>query len=369
MQRVFVASAILAFSWQASAPAVLSRAGAREPVYPGKTWAHKAPGEVGLDPARLDAFRDYVRGRGCVVRHGYMVYGWGDQARRADVASACKPWYTHFLFKAIEEGRLEGIDSPVRGFEPRLDPLNAALGFKDRNILWRHLACQTSGYGVQEPPGAAFDYSDYNITLFFDTLFLKVYGTTWEKVDADVLHPKLTDPLQCEDRPTLMAFGTENRPGRLGISVRDFARFGLLYLRKGNWSGRPLLAEKHATTAVSSPLAASLARTKGRPAEMIPRQRSIGGGNNQTDHYGGYSFTWWVNGVGREGRRLWPDAPPDAFGAFGHGDIRAMVVIPDLDLIVSWNDAKTEGPAMTNQALRLLVEAVVSRRGARKAGI
>ena len=40
-----------------------------------------------------------VGGRGCVVRHGLMAFAWGDQARRADVASACKPVFAHFLFR------------------------------------------------------------------------------------------------------------------------------------------------------------------------------------------------------------------------------------------------------------------------------
>ena len=94
---------------------------------------------------------------------------------------------------------------------------------------------QTSGYGVAEAPGTAFDYNDWQMALLADTLFLEVYGTTWPAVDAESLLPRLTDPLGCQDDPTLLAFGAGDRPGRLAISVRDFARFGLLYLRRGRW--------------------------------------------------------------------------------------------------------------------------------------
>ena len=79
---------------------------AQVPVYPGSTWAEKAPAEVGMDAAKLDAVRAHVGGRGCVVRHGYMVYTWGDASQRGDVASAAKPWYSHFLFRAVEEGKI-----------------------------------------------------------------------------------------------------------------------------------------------------------------------------------------------------------------------------------------------------------------------
>ncbi len=330
---------------------------ATQPVYPAKEWETKKPEEVGLDEQKLKELSAYAGGFGCVVRYGYMVYTWGDAGMRKDVASAVKPFYTHFLLKAVEEGKLKSIDDRVANFEPRLSALNEALGYKDRKITWRHLSNQISCYGVREWPGDAFDYSDYNMAIFFDTLMLNVYKATFETVDANVLHPKLTDILGCQDNPTFMAFGAEGRPGRLAISPRDFARFGLLYLRKGKWIDKQLISPQHVKLVTASPLPLSIPRTEGKSAEMIPQQRSIGGGNNQCDHNGSYSFAWWVNGIGRDGSRNWPDAPNDVFGCFGHGDIRAMVVVPTLDLIVSWNDAKIEGNKMVNHALKLLKEA------------
>lgn len=331
-----------------------------EPVYPGERWLRKRPEEAGLDRDGLAEFRDYVGGRGCVVRYGYLVYGWGDFTRRGDVASAAKPVYAHFLFKALELGKISSLDERVVRYEPRLAELNPDLGHKDREITWRHLITQTSCYGVTERPGTAFDYNDWAMALFLDLLFLKVYGATYEDVDEKVLHPLLTDPLGCEDDPTFMAFGTEDRPGRLAISPRDFARFGLLYLRKGSWRGKRLISERYAVMAVTSPLPNSIPRTKARPAQMLPGQRSIGSRripDDQTDHFGSYSFLWWVNGVDREGRRHWPDAPKDTFAALGHNGMRSMIVIPSLELIVSWNDSKVNGREMINEALKLLVEA------------
>ncbi|UCG48298.1 MAG: serine hydrolase [Phycisphaerales bacterium] len=337
-------------------------AGRQELVYPGRKWATRSPEQAGLDAGKLKELSAYAGGFGCVVRGGYMVYTWGDAGRRMDVASAVKPLYTHFLLKAVEEGRLASIDRPVCEVEPALRSLNKRLGYKDLAITWRHLCNQVSCYGVEERPGEAFDYSDYNMALLFDSLFLKLYGTTWERVDEEVLHPKLTDPLQCEDDPTFMAFGTGNRPGRLAMSPRDFARFGLLYLRKGMWKGSRLISAEHVKMAVTRPLPTSIPRTKGKSAEMIAGQRSIGGGNNQCDHAGSYSNAWWVNGIGRDGKRNWPDAPADVYGCFGHGDIRVMVVMPGLDLIVSWNNTKIKGHEKVNHALKLLKDAVVEKK-------
>jgi hypothetical protein len=41
--------------------------------------------------------------------------------------------------------------------------------------------------------------------------------------------------------------------------------------------------------------------------------------------------------------------------------MRALVVIPSLDLIASWNDSPNETPEKEAEAMRLLAECIVSR--------
>ena len=90
-------------------------------------WPTASPSEVGLQPEALDDYARFMGGRGCVVRHGKLAFSWGDPKIRGDVASACKPIFTHFLLLALDEGRIPSIDAPVRVLEPRLDALNPAL--------------------------------------------------------------------------------------------------------------------------------------------------------------------------------------------------------------------------------------------------
>ena len=332
----------------------------RQPAYPAEEWSIVAPHEVGLDADLLRQFAELVGGRGCVVRHGRMAYAWGDISRRGDVASAAKPVYAHFIINAVEQGLIESFDAPVQALEPRLAALNSDLGHKDREITWRHMAHQTSCYGVAERPGEAFNYNDYHMALLVDTLFNGAYGVSLDSVDQAVLQPLLTDVLQCQDSPTLLAFGPEDRPGRLAISPRDFARFGLLYLREGLWRDHQVISREHALMVRAEPVPPEVPQSTGAEAEMIEGQRSHGSRqipDNQCDHLGSYSWLWWINGVDRDGRRHWPDAPRDAFGAFGHGGPRAMVVLPSLDMVVSWNDAAIDTPEEENQALALLAAA------------
>lgn len=336
-----------------------------EQVYPGVTWEMRAPEEVGLVRDKLDALKDLVGGRGCVVRHGYMVYTWGDQSKSADIASAVKPVISTLLLFAVQEGKIKSVDDKVAEFEPRLKTLNNG---KDADITWRHLASQTSGYGLAEPPGEAYAYNDYAMALYYDVLIQKVF----KEDGTHILKTRLADVLQFQDRYTFEAFGPNDRPGRLAISVRDFARFGLLYLRNGRWRSRQLLKPELIRLVLSSPVPADTPLTSGKEAEMLPNQRSLGGGKNQTPVGPGYySFNWWLNRTDNAGRRLYVDAPPDTYVASGHGGKRMLWVIPSLDLIVSWNDAEVDdhdaspGNPNTkcNQAARLMKESVVEMKG------
>src|SRR5262245_52065334 len=340
-----------------------SGAAGSESVYPGAHWEKRAPETVGLSADKLKALAELVGGRGCVVRDGYLVFSWGDPAKSGDIASAVKPVVSTLLLLAVQQGKIKGVDAKLADFEPRLRDLNRG---KDAGITWRPLASQTSGYGLAEAPGVAYAYNDFALALYYDTLTRQVY----KQDGTRVLKEQLGDVLGFQDRYTFEAFGPDDRPGRLAVSVRDLARFGLLYLRGGRWNDRQVLKPELVRLAVSSPVPADLPRSEGKAAEMLPKQRTLGGGKNQTPVGPGvYSFNWWVNRTDKDGNRLFPDLPPDAFVASGHGGKRALWVVPSLDLVVAWNDtgiddhdASPGNPkARCNQAARLMRDAAVRR--------
>jgi len=339
-------------------PANTGTAGAA--VFPGKKWETRAPEQLGLSSNKLAEFSALVSGRGCVVRHGYMAFTWGDQTKSSDVASAFKPVLSTLMLMAVQEGKVASVDEPIARFEPRLRSLNNG---KDAAMTWRHLASQMSGYGWSEPPGAAYAYNDYAITLYYDTLTERVFGTN----GTEVLRTRLAEPLGFEDTFTHDAFGPNNRPGRLALSCRDFARFGLMILRGGRWHDRQVLKPELVRLAISSPISPDVPLTRGLEAAMLPKQRSMGGGKNITPVGPGcYSFNWWLNTTNQDGQRLFADAPADAYFASGHGGKRVLAIFPSLDLIACWNDSAIEDHDQSpgnpntrnNQALRALLAAV-----------
>jgi CubicO group peptidase (beta-lactamase class C family) len=331
-------------------------------IFPGKQWQTCSPEAAGLSGEKLAALTNLVGGRGCVVRRGWLAFTWGDSAKSSDVASAFKPLLSTLLWVAIQEHRLPGPDALVADFEPRLGTLNDG---KDAAITWRHLASQTSGYGLVENSGAAYSYNDFALALYYDTLTERVFGTN----GTEVLRTRLAEPLQFEDRCTFNAFGAGNRPGRLALSCRDFARFGLLVLRHGRWRDRQLIPASAFVAMTNSLVPPGFPLTSGKEAAMLPNQRSIGGTRNITPVGPGYySFNWWLNRTNAAGQRLFADAPPDAFAASGHGGMRVLFLVPSHDLIVCWNDSRIEdhdkspgNPATKmNQAARLIREAVLA---------
>ncbi len=150
-----------------------------------------------------------------------------------------------------------------------------------------------------------------------------------------------------------------------GLRVEGVSRCAIT--NEGTSSARAITrSTSRSNASLGSPVPGDLPRTAGKQAEMLPEQRTLGGGKDQTPLGPGvYSFNWWVNRDGKDGKRLFADLPADAYVASGHGGKRALWVVPSLDLIVAWNDAKIDDHnaalanpmAKCNQAARLIREA------------
>ena len=140
MSSIRLATAV---AWAALLPALFVQtvlaAESAPPIFPGESWADKTPAEMDLDAGKLAAARDYAltgEGSGMIVRDGYAVMRWGDQAKRYDLKSSTKSLGSTLLGVAILDGKIQLDDlaikhQPSLGIPPED---NAKTGWIEKTI-------------------------------------------------------------------------------------------------------------------------------------------------------------------------------------------------------------------------------------------
>jgi CubicO group peptidase (beta-lactamase class C family) len=235
------------------------------------------------------------------------------------------------LMFAIQEGKVQGVDQPIREFGWELKP-------KDHDLTFRHLGAMTSGYARPERPGEAWSYNDFAIQLYQKTLFDRVF-----KADPDEVAnaPARFGALGLEDG---LAFRKSNR--RISASPRDFARIAWFWLNRGAWNGQQILPRASFDAMMKPQVPKDLPLTRQASTDDYLKIGSYGGGS---DHFskcgpGTYGFNWWFNRTGRDhpDRLTWPDAPDDLFMAVGAGG-NCAAMVPSLGAVVVALDAKWGG--------------------------
>jgi len=118
---------------------------------------------------------------------------------------------------------------------------------------------------------------------------------------------------------------------------RDFARIGWLWMNRGNWNGKQLLARKFFDDYMKPqvPISLPLSKTHSKADDYLGID-SYGGVPRPTEYGPGkYGFNWWFNAPeGDSDKPFLPDAPADTVMAIGRGG-NFMVMMPSLGLLVA----------------------------------
>ncbi|MGE3818710.1 MAG: hypothetical protein AB7I30_04695 [Isosphaeraceae bacterium] len=326
-------------------------------VYPKGSWERKTPEELGLDPAKLDALAESLEGRGCVVKDGYVVKAWGDQAEKSDYYSSAKPILSTLLFFALKEGKVKSVDQPLADFGWEFRP-------KDRTMTFRHLGAMSGGYARPEAPGAAWSYNDFAINLYQKTLFDRVFAGcgTPEQVAHD---PERLGALGLEDG---LSFRAKNR--RISGSVRDLARLGWFWKNEGNWDGRQILPRSYFDEYKKPQAPKDLPQTARAETDDYLGIGTYGGGSDHFTTYGPgiYGFNWWFNARGRThpDAKTWPDAPDDVFLTLGFAG-NSSAILPSQNAVLvalkaRWGDVEPgKSDSQMNKVLKAFTEAVTPK--------
>jgi CubicO group peptidase (beta-lactamase class C family) len=289
-----------------------------EAVFPAPDWQVDKPEAQQMSPEGLEKvgawLKDHGSKTGLVVRHGRIVGEWyfGDAAPQSKylVYSTTKSFASTAAGLAIAAGKLN-LDSKLGDFFPDANPpekreitvrqlLSMSTGaHNDNEILGRRdlFAYVLKELPMDAAPGEKWDYNNSGLSLLSPVVH-KATGQNIVQILDEGIFRKIgveRDDWTWEERD-----GMPIPYSGLHITARALARFGLLFLNKGQWRGSKIVSSTWVTEATRASQA------------LNP----------------GYGYLWWNNSTG-----AWPDVPADAFAAMGRFG-NHMLIVPSLDLIV-----------------------------------
>lgn len=211
---------------------------------------------------------------------------------------------------AIGEGCIGSVDDPVSDYIPQMEgtevgeiPIKACLqmasgldfdedtdmnGYSMKTLMGIPAMNIIAKLSLQEKP---FTYRRY---LSINT---EILGEIISKATGQHLAAYMQEKLWSKIGPEQDAYWTLNNGkelamGGLSVSLRDFARFGRLYLNGGNWNGEQIVPSDWVKDSVD-----------------ISADYSKPGANHDSYNAIGYGYQWWVP-EGSEGEFL-------AIGVYG----------------------------------------------------
>ncbi|MCS5587316.1 MAG: beta-lactamase family protein [Porticoccaceae bacterium] len=267
-----------------------------ELLYPNTGWVGGSPQQVAIEPSKMHrlfelSFEDPATQAVVLIKDGLLIgerYAEGfDRHSPATSWSMAKSFYAALIGISIDRGEIGHLDDKVGKY---------LSYFNDdrREITLRHLLDMTSGLenpahehenmffaqdhlayakavGVEKPPGTLFEYNNVNSMLLADIL-LQATGIPADELLRDRIFNNigLTDATLWQD-----AEGNPLTYCCIDATPRQYARFGLLFARSGQWQGRQIIPR------------AFVDNTFGKTWDNLPSTTI------QQDR--GYSLHWWIS--------------------------------------------------------------------------
>jgi CubicO group peptidase (beta-lactamase class C family) len=221
--------------------------------------------------------------------------------------SLAKSFVSALVGVALAEGLIRSVDAPIvdylpelknRGFDPitirNLLTMGSGIRYRLGLFPWDEFALAgfypdlrkllLSDLEVVEPPGQSFHYNNFNTELMGMILERVTHRTL-----SEYLQEKIWKPLGME-YPAI--WSTDSEADGLELSATllearpiDFAKFGRLFLKRGNWNGIRIVPESWVVESTSPD------PNDHRPWETFSPWRDSGG-------Y--YKYFWWGTSKGSD---------------------------------------------------------------------
>ncbi len=288
--------------------------------YPGTSWDVVAsPADLGWSSKRLSDARAYSEliGSGAVVivDRGVLIDEWGEVSTNWIVQSVRKSFMSALYGIYRGEGMIDlsatvgalGMDDSV---PPSLTDVEKGatvqMLLQARSGIYHEAAAESQSMKDARPergshaPGTFYYYNNWDFNAL-GTIFTRITGMdTFEAIKQRIADPLQMQDFEVENGMYQYEPVSEHPAYHFGMSARDMARFGLLYLRDGRWRDQQIVPE-------------------GWIAESTHPYSEA---NSNWD----YGYLWWLAKPGFvRGHTVW-----QAAGGSGH----AVWVVKDMQVVV-----------------------------------
>jgi CubicO group peptidase (beta-lactamase class C family) len=290
--------------------------------FPAAQWDHVSPAEAGWSQALLSDARDASKQLNLTafmaIHHGAVIAEWGDTTKRAELASVRKSLLNGLIGIAVAEGKISldsklaqlGIDDNPPSLTDVEKQATVRMLLEARSGVYHPALYETPGMAKRRPsrgshaPGTFWYYNNWDFNVLGAIYEHATGAGIYEALARSIARPIGMQDYRPEDGTYFYGHDSDHRAYPLRMSARDLARFALLYLRNGAWSGQQIVP-------------AAWVRESTQPYSDVP------------DLGLGYGYLWWTNPAPPAQGAL----PQGTFFAWGAGGQYAFVV-PARDVVV-----------------------------------
>lgn len=286
---------------------------------PGIEWKFRDSKGLAQSSPIQDAVRNYARKYRptaiMVVQNGLVVATTGDVTRKVNVRSVRKSFLSALFGIAVERGQIDientldqlSVDDTAPSLTPEEKQATVRQLLMARSGIYHPAAYETREQKSTRPPRGAHSPGTF---WYYNNWDFNALGAIYEKATGsnifDSFEKTIAQPIGMQDFTaadgTFVGDGSSlYRAYVFNMSVRDLARFGLLFLNKGRWNGASVI-----------------------PTEWMTESTRA---YSETDRKSrGYGYLWWILNDGSWGR--------DAILASGYGG-QLIAIVPEKRLVVA----------------------------------
>jgi len=293
-----------------------------ETAFPGQAWEHADPARTGWSVTGLSDARSYAQSIGSsavvVVQDGRMVASWGDPAKKIQIHSVRKSIMSALYGVAVARRQID-LNSTL--FDLGIDDKPPALTAEEKGATVRDLlqarsgvyheaAYETESEAEHRPdrgshaPGTFWYYNNWDFNVLGVLLRHATGEDTFAAVEGHLAQPLGMEDFTPADGRYILEKASQHPAYLMQFTARDLARFGWLYLNRGNWRDRKVIPA-------------------GWVAESTRSYSDVRSGI-------GYGYLWWVSKTTIQFRT---DVGHGAFSARGHLG-QYIIVAPERRIVV-----------------------------------